>query len=696
MRAFHHKSAFRGFAQDKRGTVTILSAAMIAALIGMVSLVAEYGINLERQNQDQRIADAAAFAAANYYSANSGASNVLTVATKIAQNIGSLNGVVSTCTGSSTTPPCVSVNVVPSPANSSVSAIQVTVTQSSGTLLLSQLVGGITSLTTAASSYAQFGAGVSACITSLSAATGITLTGGTKINAPLCSVATNATLSVPCGTTITAKGVSYGGSTPSQCTTPTSIITSVLTKATVTDPLASNSGVVAAESHVASIASQTGPSAPTVTVPTTGTQVSFTLSSWPTTTQTSGGCTATYSSSTWTVSCPAGNYYITTLSLGGGLNLAWNPSGSSSSTYSFKNAYTTAATTSFGPGTYNFAGAITTAGTTTFAAGTYNFASTVTTAGTTTFGAGTYNFAQGLTAGGGATTTFNGGGTYNFGAGTSKCSGEGYFSICDTATTINFSGAGTFSLSSGIYVSGGSTLILGTGTTNSYQIGAASDGNAFWLGGGAILTLGGTSTGSGVFQITGNVNAAAGGGSCMTLGAAANHDINGWFSTAGGTILGAGTYTINGYLAYGNSGGGSVTCSGSTVGLQGTGVTIIYSASTTPSSGTCSGMGLCFAAGFSNVNVSAPTSGTYSFLLFVGPKTNAAGVLMSGGSGASMSGAFYVPDAAFTMSGGAYINTISGGCLQIVANSVSMSGGTTAASTCISSGSTSTAPKLVM
>ncbi|MDR3474290.1 MAG: hypothetical protein P4M09_21785 [Devosia sp.] len=691
MRSLLPHPAMKAFAADKCGTVTILSAALIAGLIAMVSLVAEYGLNLERQNQDQRIADAASYAAALYYGANSGASNVLTVATSIAQNVAALNGVVSTCAGSSTTPPCVTATVVTSPANSNQSALKVTVS-TSGTLFLSKVVGGASKLTTLASSYAQFGGSVSACITSLNASTGITLTGGTSISAPLCSVATNATLSVPCGTTITAKGVSYGGSAPSQgCS---GITSPTLVHATVTDPLASNSGVIAAEAHVTGISTQTGPSAPTVTVPTTGTAVSFTLSSYPTTTQTSGGCTATYSSSTWTVSCPAGNYYITTLSLGGGLNLAWNPSGSSSSVYSFKNAYTTAATTTFGPGTYNFAGAITTAGTTTFAAGTYNFASTVTTAGTTTFGAGTYNFALGLANSGGSTTTF-GVGTYNFGRSTSKCNGEGYFSICDVST-ITFTGSSTFSLSSGVYVSGGSTLTMGTGTSNSFQIGAASDGNATWLGGGAILTLGATSGGSGVFQITGNVDSDAGGGSCMNLGAATNHDINGWFSTAGGTILGAGTYTINGYLAYGNNGGGSVSCSGSSVGLQGTGVTIIYNASSTPSSGTCKNMGLCFAAGFSNVSVSAPTSGTYSFLLFVGPQSNTAGVLMSGGSGASMSGAFYVPDSAFTMSGGAYINTITGGCLQIVANSVSMSGGTTAASTCISSGSTSTTPKLVM
>jgi hypothetical protein len=686
MRAFHAPCSFRALAADNRGTVTILGAALIASLIGVISLVAEYGLTLERQTEDQRIADMAAYAAATYYGAHSGDSNVLAMATSVAQNVGKLNGVPVAN---------VAAAVVTSPQDSTKNALRVIVT-TTPTLFLGKVLGRHTTLSTTGTSYAQFGGGVSACITALSASTGITLSGGTAISAPQCGISTNATLTVPCGTTITAKGVSYGGATPTQgCS---GITTQTLTHASVTDPLATNTGVVAAESHVASIASQTGPAAPTVTVGATGTTVSFTLSSYPTTTQTSGGCTATYSSSTWTVACPAGTYNFTKLSLGGGLNLSFNPSGSATSVYNFNTAITTAATTSFGPGTYNFANAVVTAGTTTFAAGNYNFASTVTTAGTTTFGAGTYNFALGLTTSGGSTTTFAGGGTYNFGRSTAKCSNQGYYSICNVAT-LSFTGASTFSLSSGIYVSGGATLTMGSGSNNSFKIGSASDGNAFWLGGGAKITLADATGNSSLFQVTGNVNADAGGGSCMSLGAATNHDINGWFSTAGGTILGAGTYSINGYLAYGNNGGGSVTCNGSTVGLQGTGVTIIYSAATTPSSGTCKNMGLCFAAGFSNVSLSAPTSGTYAFLLFVGPQSgNSAGAYFSGGSGASMSGAFYLPVGAFTMSGGAYINTLTGGCLQIVALSVSMSGGTTAASTCItgSGGSGTSTPKFVM
>jgi hypothetical protein len=653
MRALHAPCSFRAIAADKRGTVTIFGAALIASLIGIVSLVAEYGLTLERQTEDQRIADMAAFAAATYYGAHSGDSNVLAMATSVAQNIGQMNGIPATG---------VSAAVVTSPQDSTKNALRVIVT-TTPTLFLGKVLGAHTTLTTTGTSYAQFGGGVSACITALSASTGITLSGGTAISAPQCGISTNATLTVPCGTTITAKGVSYGGATPTQgCS---GITASTLTHASVTDPLATNTGVVAAEAHVASIASQAGPSAPTVSSPT----ISFDLSWKGATSQTSGSCTASLNSSTWTIACPNGGTYnfasfadgSSKTALGGGMTVLFNTGGNGTSVY--------------------------------------NFSTVVNDSGSSmTFGPGVYNFAAGFISGNGNTNTFAGGGTYNFGRSTTKCSNGAYYSICDTST-VTFSGASAFALSSGIYVGGGATLTMGSGTNNSFNIGAASDGNAFWLGGGAKITLADATGNSSLFQVTGNVNADAGGGSCMSLGAATNHDINGWFSTAGGTILGAGTYSINGYLAYGNNGGGSVTCNGSTVGLQGTGVTIIYSAATTPSSGTCAGKGLCFAAGFSNVSVSAPSSGTYAFLLFVGPQSgNSAGAYFSGGSGASMSGAFYLPVGAFTMSGGAYINTLTGGCLQIVALSVSMSGGTTAASTCItgSGGSGSSTPKFVM
>ena len=99
--------------------------------------------------------------------------------------------------------------------------------------------------------------------------------------------------------------MSYGGAAPSQgCS---GIATPTLVHATVTDPLASNSGVIPAEAHVTTVAALTAPAAPsTQTLGTGGTSVSFNLQYYPTTTQTSGGCSASFSSNVWTITCPAG------------------------------------------------------------------------------------------------------------------------------------------------------------------------------------------------------------------------------------------------------------------------------------------------------------------------------------------------------------------------------------------------------
>ena len=96
-----------------------------------------------------------------------------------------------------------------------------------------------------------------------------------------------------------------------------------------------------------------------------------------------------------------------------------------------------------------------------------------------TFGPGTYNIAGGLTTSGGTTTTF-GAGTFNIGRSASTCGGAGKYSICHQGTNLTFGGPSTFVLQGGINNKGGSALTLGAGSTNSYNIGASSDGNALY------------------------------------------------------------------------------------------------------------------------------------------------------------------------------------------------------------------------
>lgn len=236
MRSLLPHPAMKAFAADKRGSVTILAAAIMVGVVGMGAFVAEYGLALEKQDEDQRIADAAAFAAATYYNQHG---NSRTGALAAAQNVASLNGVISSCTSSSTTPPCVAAALATPPSNTTTNALQVSVFTSKPLYLANVVSKGANSVTISGSAYAQLPGGVSDCITALSTSSGISLTGGTGINAPNCNISSAASISVPCGTTMTAKSVKYEGSTPSQCTSTPSITASLgMSKvSSVLDPL---------------------------------------------------------------------------------------------------------------------------------------------------------------------------------------------------------------------------------------------------------------------------------------------------------------------------------------------------------------------------------------------------------------------------------------------------------------------------
>ncbi|MBB4200953.1 Flp pilus assembly protein TadG, partial [Rhodoblastus sphagnicola] len=80
------------FTRDRSGTVAILGALAMTVLVGFVSLVTEYGMALEKRSANQRISDAAAYAAALHYSA-SGSNTALQNATIAANNLAALNGV---------------------------------------------------------------------------------------------------------------------------------------------------------------------------------------------------------------------------------------------------------------------------------------------------------------------------------------------------------------------------------------------------------------------------------------------------------------------------------------------------------------------------------------------------------------------------------------------------------------------------
>jgi hypothetical protein len=621
----------------RKGSVSVVGALVLPLLIGMTGLVAEYGNGVLAKTQDQRLADLAAYAGAVAYNSTSST----TTMTSVIDNVASLNGVpAADVTGA----------LVSSPTGDGNQAVQVTV-NTTVPLIISRILNTGTTLPVTSVAYAELKANATGCVIALnSSGTGVTLSGGTAITADACAVASNNTVSVPCGDTITTVDVDYDSSgAPSQpCNgiqAPSGSSVKIL-KTVTSDPLAGNSGVSAATSRLSTVAAM---SSPAFTAVPTGGAINFAYS------------TASFSGSTWTLTCPSGGAYnFGAITTGGGITVNFNTSGSASTTY-------------------NFSGSIDNTGT------------------AMTFGPGTYNIAQGIVTGGGTTTTF-GAGVYNIGPGSSSCSGATY-SICNTGTTLVFGGPSTFVISGGIYNSGGSSLTLGSGSSNSFDIGASSNGNAFYAGGGSTTVFGNATGASDVFDLVGNLNISSGGGSCLTLPAAAEHDINGYFSTAGGTILGAGVYTVHGYIALGANGGGDVTCSGTDVGMDGNGVTLVTDGSTTPSSGTCAGEAFCLAAGYSNVTLTAPTSGTTANLAVIGPisASNTAGAAFAeGASNTSISGAFYIPNGAITLSGGSSIGGGVGQCLEIIGSQVTLSGGTAAASTCISAAGSSSSSVILV
>jgi hypothetical protein len=608
---------------ERRASIALIGAAVIAMLAGLGAVAVDLGTAYLAKVADQRAADSAAYAGALAYNASG---SVATMNSAVS-NLAALNGLPA---GAAV------ATLVPSPSGDGNSAVQVTVTTSTP-LFLAKVFQSSSTLSVSATSYAEVKPNAAACIIALQAGgTGVTLSGGTAVTAASCTVASDATVTVPCGTSITTKSLDYNSAAvPSQpCNgikPPSGTAAVNIVKTVTANPLAANTAVSGGFTHLASVASLTGPSAPVVAA---GSNFTF---GWGTPAvgalAGTGGCTGAFASSTWTVTCPAGGtYHFGTIQLGGGITLSFAVGGSATNTYDFSGAINVNGSgASFGPGTYNVAG--------------------------------------GIITGGGTTTTF-GPGIYNIGAGTQSCSGS-FYSICNAGTSLTF-GAGSYIIVGGIFNGGGSTLSIGAGSTaNSFNIGPGSAGYAISTAGGTTATLGDMTNGT--FQTVGNIS--TGGGSTFTLSAAPAHDLNGAFSLAGTAILGAGTYTIAGNFALGAGGGGG--------NVTGSGVSIV-------TSGTFS-----VAAGYSNVTLTAPTSGTMQGLVVASNGVGGAN-FSEGASGNSLSGVFYFPSAPITMSGAGNVGNGAGQCLELIGSTITLSGGSALASTCAGLAGSSSGGQVVL
>jgi hypothetical protein len=660
------------FWDDTRGAISIIGAFVLVGVVGVSALALEYGHGLLQKVENQRVADLAAYGGALVYNSSGSSSN----ATSAATNIAALNGISSGA----------SPSVVSSPTGDGNNAVMVTVTTNQP-LMLARVLTTNTTMPVSATAYAELNANAPGCIIALSSSgTGVSLSGGATLSAPACAVASNATVTAHAtSNTITTNAVDYNASTapsPTGAFKTSAGGTPPFNKVTTSDPLSGNSEVSTAKARFNSPFPPTSaPSAPTVS--STGGTVTYNSSSKSGTLP--AACSTTSTKSPWTVSCSAGQ--LGSVTLGGGVTLTVNLSGIGPFTFGTisvggGSSFTLNNTTS--GGTYNFAGTINTGSGSNGL--TFNLSSN-----------STYNMAAGVIAQGSAPISFTAG-AFNIGTtSTSPCPAAGYSICVGGSARITFAGASTFALAGGIYQDASGmpatpALSLGYGTTtNSFNIGAASDGHSLDEANGA--TLFGDATGSGdLFQMAGNLTTTD--GTCVAVSAAAEHDINGYVAGAGGLYLGSGIYTVNGYVALGNSSGGDVSncpTSGTTTGLSALGATLVISGASTVTCGSTTSA-FCLGAGYSTVKLTAPTSSSTlgsstAGLAVIGPQSSSdtgAATFTSGATNTQISGAFYFPNGQVYMSGGATLHDTvdTNACLELIGTQVTLTAGSALGSTC--------------
>jgi len=625
------------FSTQDDGAVAVIAGMAIPVLLGFAGLALEYGQVLGVRADAQRTADFASHAGAVTYSRTGDGEAMVNVARSVARLNGFENAEIA-------------VMLDPSVPTANGSAVRATITTPKA-LYLPPLVGGDASVDVVTTAVAGALGGAPACVQALDPdGSGITLSGGTSLASSDCSIASNAEVAAPCGTSIVTDSLSYDSNSAPATGGCNTIVTpegetSDIARRPTTDALAGSDPILLAQSQMASTAALT---APDDVVVANGPDIEFGWTPSTTTAQAAAvGCSATFASSdnTWTFACPGqSTVNLGNITIGGGITLRFNPGGAQSIVY-------------------NISGGIQNTGT------------------RMTFAGGTYNIAKGISTGGGSVTEF-GAGTYNIGRSDQGCNwGSDRYSICNTSL-LSFEGPSAFSLPGGAMNTGGSTLTLGTGNENSFRFGPSSGGDAISLGGGSQTFMGDAD--GGLFEVAGHIDG-GGGGSCLVIPAADLHEIRGSLLASGAIRFGAGLYAVDGYMHLGGDGGGSAYCEGETISIHAKNTTFLIAANgTEPSGWECGGQAFCVSAGYSNVRFTAPQSGPYADLAVIGPldaSRNEGALFAAGASGSVVSGAVYFPNGPITTSGGASASA-DGGCLQLIGSEITLSGGTSVASEC--------------
>jgi Flp pilus assembly protein TadG len=524
------------------------------------------------------------------------------------------------------------------------SAIQVTVTTAVPVRLATAIGMGSTYNVTSTAAASLVSTLTAGCIQALSSSGtyGITLSGGTSITATGCAINTNSGVTVPYGTSITGKEVNAGKTifNPGTAITTNPVANNIHASMTLpaTDTVGTDPRVIAGFTKLGTYTTPTPNSNPTTPA---GSAWSF---------DNSASTVAAYKTADKTYVVPAGTYTIGALTVSGGISVTFN-----------------------GPSTITIAGGISNGGAKlTFTGGTISI-----NGGINTGSAGVQFGNADVTIGSGTLTFTSSNNTF----GTGDVKMNGVMAIGGGSKVVMGAGAHSFN---GVTIAGGSNLTLGAGDLNvtgsfavagggssatmaagNYVIGNNGAGNAISVSGGSVLTFG-----DGQFSANGGITTS--GGSTLNFGITASHYINGALSLNGSSTFGAGAYYINGNFT--NNTGGSMT---------GSGVTFFLAGSLQLSGGTSMAM-------------TAPTTDTgggITDLLFATKST--AQTKLGGGSQNTYAGVVYAPNSDLVMDGGAGA-TGGGRCFMLVVNTFSMSGGTTAATSCASLGAGSAGGTLAL
>ncbi|KRB79784.1 hypothetical protein ASE00_18925 [Sphingomonas sp. Root710] len=483
IRAWIHSIAAvsRRLADSTRGGVALIGALSLTTIVGMGAFAVEATRGYAADTQNQRIADMAALAGALAYNVNSNTTEMTATAKAVvvAQGLAASAATVQLVTDSATSKQLVQVTVTTS------------VPLALGRVFTSALSYDVSAVGSATTTSTTTSA--PPCIAALSSTPtyGITLSGGVAINSPGCAINTNAGVTVPWGTTISAKQVNAGktvnnpGSGITTSPTANNIVQNKTSAAS--DWMASDSNLQALLCKVNKLSGYSDPDYPggntacttALVTPVTATGFSdLTLDYSP------SGTLATYfNSGAKTYTIPAGAYNnIKTLTISGGLTVYFQgPADRAINTISMGGT-----ALHFGSGNVSIAGKI------------------------DVNGGALVDFDVGV----GNTITFGNvsGTSINVGGGAKVC-----FTVNCVAPTV---AAGTFSVSGDIITSGGSTIVFPKAATH------VINGN---------LSLNGSSIfGSGSYIIKGYFSNNTGG---TMSGTDVTFALGGTFTLSGGTSL---------------------------------------------------------------------------------------------------------------------------------------------------------------